>query len=349
MPGMDGAELLRHIQRDFPAAARIVLSGQAERESIMRALPVTHQFLHKPCDGDTLRAVIEQTHALHKLMQNPALTALVGKLERIPAVPSTYTELARLAADPKSDAASFAKVIEMDAAVCAKVLQLVNSAYFGLGQKIVSIRPAVTYLGVEIIKSLVLGSTSFSDKAISEVKGFSPERLQHHSMLTAVLAKKIVSNPQLADTAFTAGLLHDIGALVLLHAAPPDYVRALDRKKELNGDSATAEREIFGVTHAEVGAYLLGLWGIPFPIVEAVAFHHRPNEVAPESRPLVTAIHIASGLIEEMTESDASQRASGSSIDCSGRIDVSFLREAGLEEAFKKSRGEAEKLLAKAP
>ena len=74
---------------------------------------------------------------------------------------------------------------------------------------------------------------------------------------------------------------------MLLHAAPPDYVRALDRKKELNGDSAAAEREIFGVTHAEVGAYLLGLWGIPFPIVEAVAFHHRPNEVAPESRPLV--------------------------------------------------------------
>ena len=141
MPGMDGAELLRQIQRDFPAAARIVLSGQAERESIMRALPVTHQFLHKPCDGETLRAVIEQTHALHKLMQNPALTALVGKLERIPAVPSTYTELARLAADPKADSAMFAKVIEMDAAVCAKVLQLVNSAYFGLGQKIVSIRP----------------------------------------------------------------------------------------------------------------------------------------------------------------------------------------------------------------
>jgi HD-like signal output (HDOD) protein len=190
----------------------------------------------------------------------------------------------------------------------------------------------------------VLGSTSFSDKAISEVKGFSPDRLQHHSMLTAVLAKKICTNPSLADAAFTAGLLHDIGALVLLYAAPPDYVRALDRKKELNGDSAAAEREIFGVTHAEVGAYLLGLWGIPFPIVEAVAFHHRPNEVAPESRPLVAAVHIASGLIEEMTEGDA-QRASGASIDSSARIDVSFLREAGLEEVFKKGRGEAEKLL----
>jgi HD-like signal output (HDOD) protein len=164
-------------------------------------------------------------------------------------------------------------------------------------------------------------------------------------MLTAVLAKKIVSNPQLAEAAFTAGLLHDIGALVLLHAAPPDYVRALERKKELNGDSAAAEREIFGVTHAEVGAYLLGLWGIPFPIVEAVAFHHRPNEVAPESRPLVAAIHMASGLIEEMTECDATQRSGD--IDSSGRIDVSFLREAGLEEAFKKSRSEAEKLLAK--
>ena len=134
--------------------------------------------------------------------------------------------------------------------------------------------------------------------------------------------------------------------LVLLYAAPPDYVRALERKKELNGDSAAAEREIFGVTHAEVGAYLLGLWGIPFPIVEAVAFHHRPNEVAPESRPLVAAVHIASGLIEEMTESGA-QRVSGAGIDSSARIDVSFLREAGLEEVFKKSRSEAEKLIGK--
>jgi HD-like signal output (HDOD) protein len=164
-------------------------------------------------------------------------------------------------------------------------------------------------------------------------------------MLTAVLAKKIVGNPALADAAFTAGLLHDIGALVLLHAAPPDYVRALDRKKELNGDSAAAEREIFGVTHAEVGAYLLGLWGIPFPIVEAVAFHHRPNEVAPESRPLVAAVHIASGLIEEMTEGNGAQGAAGLDTDSSARIDVSFLRDAGLEDLFKKSRTEAEKLL----
>jgi HD-like signal output (HDOD) protein len=124
-------------------------------------------------------------------------------------------------------------------------------------------------------------------------------------------------------------------------------MRALERKRELGGDSAAAEREIFGVTHAEVGAYLLGLWGIPFPIVEAVAFHHRPHEVAPESRPLVTAIHIASGLVEEMTDADGQARQPGSNIDSSGRIDVSFLREAGLEEAFKKSRAEAEALLAK--
>src|SRR4030095_5269981 len=124
-------------------------------------------------------------------------------------------------------------------------------------------------------------------------KGFSPDQLQQNSLLTALLAKKIVGNPALADAAFTAGLLHHIGALVLLHAAPPHYERALELRKQLKGNSAAAEREVFGVTHAEVGAYLLGLWGIPFPIVEAVAFHHRPNEVAPESRALGTAIHIA--------------------------------------------------------
>ena len=129
-----------------------------------------------------------------------------------------------------------------------------------------------------------------------------------------------------------------IGALVLLHAAPPDYVRAMERARQLKGDTATAEREIFGVTHAEVGAYLLGLWGIPFPIVEAVAFHHRPNEVAPESRALVAAVHMASGVVEEMTDSDGAP-PSDSDIESSARINVKFLREAGLEEALRKSRG----------
>jgi HD-like signal output (HDOD) protein len=157
------------------------------------------------------------------------------------------------------------------------------------------------------------------------------------------VAKKIVSNPALADAAFTAGLLHHIGALVLLHAAPPDYTRAMERARQLKGDMATAEREIFGVTHAEVGAYLLGLWGIPFPIVEAVAFHHRPDEVAPEARALVTAVHMASGVVEEMTESDT--RPSDSDIETSARINVKFLREAGLQEALHKSRTEAEALL----
>jgi HD-like signal output (HDOD) protein len=166
-------------------------------------------------------------------------------------------------------------------------------------------------------------------------------------MLTALLAKKIVANPQLADAAFTAGLLHDIGALVLLHAAPPDYVRALDRKKELGGDGAAAEREIFGVTHAEVGAYLLGLWGIPFPIVEAVAFHHRPNEVAPESRALVGAIHIASGLVDDMTDGQKAQIAATPGLDSSARIDAAFLREAGLEDVLKRGRSEASKLIDK--
>jgi len=132
---------------------------------------------------------------------------------------------------------------------------------------------------------------------------------------------------------------------VLMHAAPPDYGRALERARELKGDTARAEREIFGVTHAEVGAYLLGLWGIPFPIVEAVAFHHRPEEVAPEARALVTAVHMASGLVEEMTDSHGTP--AGTPIDSSARIDVSFLREAGLEEAFKKSRTVAEALIAK--
>ncbi len=332
MPGMDGAELLRHIQRDFPAAARIVLSGQAERESIMRALPSLTSSCTSPATARRCARVIEQTHALHKLMQNPALTAAGGQARADPAVPTTYTELSRLAQDPKSDSAGFAKIIEMDAAVCAKVLQLVNSAYFGLGQKIVSIRPAVTYLGVEIIKSLVLGSSSFSDKAISEVKGFSPDRMQQHSMLTRGAGQEDRDQSRAGRRRPSPRACCTTSArwCCAMRRRPTTCAPCSARRNWPAIAPRPNARSSASRTPKSVPIY----WacgvsrspssksrGLPSPA---------PAEVAPESRALVAAVHIASGLVEEMTDPEAQMKAASANIDSSARIDVSFLREAGL-------------------
>src|SRR5262249_35044517 len=132
MPGLDGASLLAKIKEDYPATARLILSGHAERDAILRALPVAHQFLSKPCDATVLRTAIERTCDLHRLLEDEAIRQVVGRLDRLPSVPQTYVELTEAASRPGASTSDFATIIERDPAMSAKVLQLVNSAYFGV-------------------------------------------------------------------------------------------------------------------------------------------------------------------------------------------------------------------------
>jgi HD-like signal output (HDOD) protein len=183
-------------------------------------------------------------------------------------------------------------IIESDVAMTAKILQLVNSPFFRTAQRITSIRTAIAYLGLATIRNLALSAHVFAE---SNADVGAPS-LQEHAMAVAVLASRIVTDRSLADDAFAAGMLHDVGKLVL---AEHDLLYAkeiLDRVDPGGPPVHLMERERFGVSHAQVGGYLLGLWGIPERVVEAVTVHHEPINAEPPAIRVREAVHIANAL-----------------------------------------------------
>lgn len=322
MPGIDGATLLTRVKELYPSSARIILSGQADRESIVRALPVAHQFLSKPCDAALLRIVVERACELQRLLQNENIRCLIGKLDKLPSAPHTYWELTRAAARPDVALTDLAVIIEQDPAMTVKVLQLVNSGYFGLPQHLSSIRQAVSYLGTDLLKALALSVHAFGTIPPTASREFSIESMQRHAVQTARLVKRMAPDPKQGSEAFTAALVHDIGRLVLSVGVPDVLDEALRLERTTGRPSHLVERELLGVSHAEVGAYLLGVWGVPLPIVEAVAYHHSPSMAAEGTAEALTLVHIADALLGGESGLHASNGAQG-------LLDLEFVTRSG--------------------
>ena len=314
MPGMDGATLLARVKERFPAVARIVLSGRAEREAVIRSLPVVHQFLSKPCDGDALQFVIERTCQLQSLLSDGPIRTIVGRLDALPSVPQTYMALTAAVARDDVGPGELAAIIESDPAMTVKVLQLVNSAYFGLAHSVTSIQQAITYLGVDLLKGLVLTAHVFEAMNSTPARLLSLDELREHSMKTGRLAQRLVADPKAAQEAFTAAIVHDIGKIVLACGLPGPFAEVVAAAKTSPQPFHEIEREMLGVTHSEVGAYLLGVWGLPFTIVEAVAYHHTPALVTAGARDVLMAVHVADALIHGGDET----------------VDVAFLESLGM-------------------
>lgn len=299
MPGMDGAELLTRVKNAYPSTARIVLSGHAERAAISRVISVAHQFLSKPCDAETVRIVVERTCDFQALLNDDGIRAVVGSLERLPSMPETYWELTRAAEDPGVGLDKIAVIVEKDPAISLKVLQLVNSAYFGLAQQTTSISKAVSYLGVENLKGLVILAQVFAAGGPSDAEASALDDLRTRSLLTANLARRIVRDRKLADEAFSAGLLHDVGKLILARDTNRPYGRVVEKARTSGRPLEEVEKEDLGTTHGIVGAYLLGVWGLPHVLAETVAYHHRPGMVAEGNCDVLAAVHIANALIDQ--------------------------------------------------
>jgi HD-like signal output (HDOD) protein len=317
MPGMDGAELLKHVRDRFPGTARIVLSGHAERDAIVRALPVTHQFLNKPCDAAMLRGVVARTCNLQALLQNETTRSVIGKLDRLPSPPATYLRLTEAMADPKVTSKLVAAIVEEDPAMTVKVLQLVNSAYFGLAHAATSVGQAVTYLGLEVLRSLTLSAHVFSTAEGTGICRAALDEIQRSSLATATIAKRLLKNRELANDAFTAGIIHDVGRIVIALALPDKHREIGVRARETTRAECSVEQEVLGVTHAEVGAYLLGVWGLPFSIVETTAFHHAPSGAANDAPDVLAAVHLAEAVVHAETAGEP-------------ELDRAFLERVGL-------------------
>lgn len=277
MPGMDGAELLAAVADRWPATIRIVLSGHAEEQQSARLLCIAHQYLSKPCTAQQLENVIDRCVQLHELLAEPGLRGVVGGVKKLPALPLVFARLSTAIADPHACIKDVADAVTADPAIAAKVLQMVNSSFFRLARRISRIDQAVNYLGFAAIRNIVMSVEVFSqwhsDAALPE---FAPERLQARAQQVAAAAWALTRGTPIADDALLAGLLHKIGYWVLLQECPQDVVRAVVMARAESIPLPVAERHVIGASHAEIGAYLLGLWGLPYSVVEAVAFQHAP-------------------------------------------------------------------------
>lgn len=254
MPGMDGAEVLARVKFLQPRAVRIVLSAETDRETAVRTAFTAHQFLAKPCDLVALRNIIDRTCRLRSLLQDERLRSLAGDVSTLPPAPRVFLDLTSCLANPKASLTDAARIVESDPALAAKLLQVVNSAFFGLPRRVTNVREAATLLGTLTLKNLALSIAALDPGKRTNVPPRALEALRQHSMLTALVARAIAKDVGAnLDDAFVAGMLHDIGVLVRWTEGQPD------------------------TEHPALGAYLLGLWGLPMTVVEAVADHHASN------------------------------------------------------------------------
>ncbi len=331
MPGMDGAQLLKEVQKRSPQTLRMVLSGQSDRETILRSVNPAHQFVSKPCDSEALKARLARIFALGDLLQNPGLRELVTKLDALPSLPGIYLQLNQELSRSEPSLQRIDELIAADMAMTAKILKLVNSAFFCLPCEISSASHAVKLLGLETLRTLVLTAHIFD-----QFQGplLSPEDVQQiadHSLAVSRSARTIAvlehADQATQDRCFTAGLLHDAGKLILASTLGKRYREVLEYSERANVGLYAAERELLGCNHAQVAAYLYGLWGLPSTIVEAVAWHHQPaGSLSVEFSPLA-AVHMASAYHDEKSRSRLRDRipvdaAFLADIGCAGREPV---------------------------
>jgi HD-like signal output (HDOD) protein len=297
MPGMDGATLLTLIKEEFPATARIMLSGHAEREAIVRALPALHQLLSKPCDAATLRGAIERGFAFAATTTRESeIRAVIGRIDKLPTPPTVYFELSKVMQSPLATLHDVAAIVARDPGLAAKVLQLVNSAYFG-SQQTASISAAVSKLGTDQLRYIGLNASVFGQIEKDPFPGFSVERAQERSLRAAALARAMLTGAP-REEAFAAALLRDVGTVVLAVGMSEAFSEVIAQARETKRPISDIERELLGVTHAEVGACLLGLWGLPQSLIDVVRYHHDPAGAPAGAREVACAVMVADAFVE---------------------------------------------------
>lgn len=326
MPGMDGAALLMTVQEKHSQIVRIMLTGQADDESVLRTVGVVHQFLAKPSDPSILKEVLTRACVLQELMMNSNLKSLVSSLGSLPSLPVVYNQLKEALKDPECAISDIAKIIEQDMAMSAKVLQLVNSAFFGLFKTIDSPAHAVNLLGIDTVKALVLGVGVFSEIKPDNDKSFSVVALWSHSMKTAAFAKRIAQaetdQKEIIDNSFIAGMIHDIGKLLLFAYMQKPFVEAVETAVATGMTLVECEQDIFSANHSDIGGYLIGLWGLPGQVIEAITFHHRLESYPSPTFSPAIAVHAADVIYYKLHPDQ--------SIGAPPELDEEYLQQAGV-------------------
>lgn len=312
-----GSNILKEIKRLFPEVIRFGLVSSVEAQNVAPLSQYVHQFVPPPYTAGNIRERIERTLHLQSILKNEKVKELVQNTTSLPSLPELYIQIEQEISKPDFSLNKIGNLISKDPNLTAKILQIVNSAHFGLQREVTNINYALSYLGVNVIKSLIFYIHLFSNFKVTPENRKYLEQFWKHSLVVGSnslhTAQKFFSDKAFTDMAYTAGVLHDVGKFVLLntYTYPQNVIVLSEQKGYYNLD---AEFEIYQCTHAEIGAYLLGLWGFPLTIVEAVAYHHNPSQLNKSAVNLATILHIADF------------------IQYSPRIDVQHILEVGIEK-----------------
>ncbi len=323
-----GLEALEMIAEKDPSTIRILTADQADRRMAVSAASAAHQFISKNSPPAEFLEAINRALNLRNIVSSPSLRSLVGGIKSLPSLPSLYLDITRELRSKDPNVEALVKSIEMDPAIAAKVLQLVNSGFFGLPNKIADVGEASRLLGIEILQSLVLLSGVFSQFEQQGGIFLSIHSYWKHSLAVGRLSQAVVrflpNGDAFRQETFTAGLLHDIGDLILSVYRHREHVQANQIASSEGLPRHRVERQLMGASHAEAGAYLLNLWGLPSTTVEAVALHHDPMKSPCESASVLTAVHLANALEHE--------RKSGGRVPAGSTFDRKYLKKLGLED-----------------
>lgn len=295
MPGMDGYELLSKIKILYPGILRIILSGYSEEQLIIKALQqsIAKMYLFKTWESGQLIKMIQQLLKTEDLLKSKDLLLLINNIKELPTIKSSYQRILAMI-EEDVDIADIAEQIEKDQSIATKVLHIANSAFYAV--KTGSVHYAVTFLGLQNIRNLIL-STSIFERF--ESKGMNMEyinKLWSHSFLTnkilVFLYEKCLGK-KIDELSSSAGLLHNVGVVFMLKSFPKNYKTVEDKAEREQLNLVELEEAEYKVTHQETGGYLLKWWELPFPIVEAALYHHNPFDERVINQLLVSAVHIS--------------------------------------------------------
>ncbi len=323
MPEMDGVELLKKVREHFPKVIRIALTGEMGDRLGFKAARVVNQCLFKPISIEQLRDAIDRASSLQENLANDAIKECVVKMEHLPSLPDLYEEIKRAVDCSQASMGDVADIISKDLAMTAKILQLANSAFFGISSRIDSIKQAITMLGLELIADLILTVHLFSSYDDKMCPGFSISKLWGRSLEVASLAHTIAKSEKqsqdVIDGSFLTGILVDIGKLILAVNFPDKYKEVIEKTNSDPSYDCRAEQELFSTTHAEVGGYLGSVWAFPHYVIEGVTYHHSPRKLkSGNSFCPLSAVHIADSLVYK------------SEFGKDDRLDTLYLQQLGL-------------------
>lgn len=289
--GLNGPELLARVAAQHPQAVRILLLDEAPDEAsidIAQGVDGAHRVLGRPLNPDDLVNAVESVIDLRELLDSEVLKRTLGRINTLPPPPKLYLQLTRLLRDPDATNTAIAQALSQDPAIAAKVLRLCNSAYFSGGREISDMRSAVNRLGHQALLRLVLTIEAFGGPGLGSSR--EREAMQDRALRASNLARRLLPGPS-AELAATAALLAEVGRL-------------------LPGVSSGGDGDE-GPQYPEAGAYLLGLWGLPMPMVEAVAYQKRPGQMKSGGFWVTGAVHVATALVSGEEPDDDYLRAVG--------------------------------------